>query len=212
MGVRLATGETVPADAVVVAAGLGCAEIAGVPTLPVRPVWGDILRLRVPKVLRPLLTHTVRALVHGRSVYLVPRDDGTLVVGASVREGGVSGVQAGSVLALLRDAQRVVPGIDECEIIEMLARPRPGSPDAMPMLGVVAPGIVMSTGFDRHGILLAPLAAYLGADAVEGRPDQEATALAVAPLRFGRVDDTRISRLSLTPPAVTALAGARTKG
>ncbi|MDQ4214676.1 glycine oxidase ThiO [Microbacterium sp. ASV81] len=184
-GVRLASGERVAADVVVAAAGLATSGIAGVPVLPLRPVWGDILRLRVPAALRPLLTRTIRALVHGRAVYLVPREDGTVVLGATVREGGVAGVQAGGVLALLRDAERILPGIDECEIVEMLARPRPGSPDAAPLLGVVEPGLVVSTGYDRHGVLLTPLAAEVGADLVEGIPVDPARAAAVDPFRFG---------------------------
>lgn len=183
-GVRLATGVTVDAEAVVAAPGLGVPGIAGLPALPLRPVWGDVVRLRVPSVLRPLLTCTVRALVRGRPLYLVPRDDGTLVLGASVREGGVPGVQAGAVLTLLRDAELVAPGIGECEIVETLARPRPATPDALPLLGRTEPGLVLSTGLDRHGILLAPLAAALGADLVEGRAVDAETAAALDPLRF----------------------------
>lgn len=168
-GIRSEGGE-VTADVVIVAAGLGVHGIGGVPSLPVRPVWGDIMRLRVPEALRPLLTDTVRATVHGHSVYLVPRADGTLVVGASVRESGGEGPHTGSVFALLRDAQKVVPGIEECELVEVIARARPGSPDALPLLGPLAPGLIASTGFDRHGVLLAPLAAKLTARLVDGQP------------------------------------------
>ncbi|MDR2998928.1 MAG: glycine oxidase ThiO [Microbacterium sp.] len=211
-GIRLASGEDLRADVVVAAAGLGAAGIDGLPGLPLRPVWGDILRLRVPAALRPLLTRTVRALARGRAVYVVPRDDGTVVLGASVREGGVAGVQAGSVLALLRDAETVLPGISECEIVEMLARPRPGTPDALPLLGRPEPGLVISTGYDRHGVLLTPLAATLGADLAEGLPLDPATAAAVDPLRFAADARTRSSSADLTPPAVAALAGAGQKG
>lgn len=207
--VHLDSGDAVPADVVIAATGLG--QVEGVPALPVRPVWGDILRLRVPEALRPLLTHTVRALVRGRSVYLVPREDGTLVVGASVREGGVAGVQAGGVLALLRDAQTVVPGIEECEIVEMMARPRPGSPDATPLIGIVEPGLVVANGFDRHGVLLAPLGARLVADLVDGRAIDPAVAAAVHPSRF-RPAKPRPALPDLTPPAVAVLDGARMKG
>jgi len=183
-GVLSAAGEHVAADEVLVAAGLGATGIGGVPPLPLRPVWGDILRLRVPDGMRPLLTLTVRALVRGSAVYLVPREDGELVLGATVREGGVEGVQAGGVLALLRDAERILPGIAECEIVEVLARARPGSPDAVPLLGRVAPGLVVATGFDRHGVLLTPLAAVIGADLVEGRDIAPAVAAALDPFRF----------------------------
>lgn len=182
--VVVASGEHIAADRVVVAAGLSTSEIRGVPALPVRPVWGDILRLRVPEVQHPLLTHTVRALVHGRGVYLVPREDGTLVLGASVREAGVTGVQVGGVLALLRDAQQVLPAIEECEVVEMLARPRPASPDAAPLLGFVADRVLVAAGFDRHGVLLSPLAARLCADLIDGRAIDAATAAAIDPRRF----------------------------
>lgn len=191
-GIHLASGKQIDADVVVAAAGLGTAGIAGLPALPLRPVRGDILRLRVPASLRPLIGRTVRAQVRGRSVYLVPRDDGTLVLGASVREGGVEGVHAGSVLALLRDAETVVPGIGECEITEMLARPRPGSPDAVPLVGRTEPGLVISTGFDRHGVLLAPLAAAVGADLAEERAVDAGMLAALDPLRFADDAPTRM--------------------
>jgi len=212
-GIRLASGVQIDADAVVAAAGLGTAAIDGIPALPLRPVWGDILRLRVPPALRPLLTRTVRAQVRGRSAYLVPRGDGTVVVGASVREGGVAGVHAGSVLALLRDAETVVPGIGECEIVEMLARPRPASADAVPLLGLVEEGLLVSTGFDRHGVLLAPLAAEVGADLVEGRPIDERLRSAVDPQRFADAAASRArDNADWTPPAVVDPVGAVSKG
>lgn len=212
-GIRLASGVQIDADAVVAAAGLGTAAIDGIPALPLRPVWGDILRLRVPPALRPLVTRTVRAQVRGRSVYLVPRGDGTVVVGASVREGGVAGVHAGSVLALLRDAETVVPGIGECEIVEMLARPRPASADAVPLLGLVEEGLLVSTGFDRHGVLLAPLAAEVGADLVEGRPGDERLRSAVDPQRFADAAASRDrDNADWTPPAVVDPVDAVLKG
>ncbi|MFE6734483.1 glycine oxidase ThiO [Microbacterium sp. NPDC057650] len=210
IGIRLEAGENVEADVVIAAAGLGVTDIDGLPALPLRPVWGDILRLRVPAALRPLLTRTVRALVRGRAVYLVPRDDGTVVLGASVREGGVAGVQAGEVLALLRDAEAVLPGISECEIVEMLARPRPGTPDALPLLGRPEPGLVISAGYDRHGVLLAPWAARLGADLAEGVPLDGATAAILDPLRFPDAGNRPVAASEhLTPPAVAELAGVR---
>jgi len=213
-GVVLSSGERIEVDAVVVAAGLGSAAIEGVPALALRPVWGDVLRLRVPESLRPMLSSTIRAQVRGRSVYLVPREDGSVVLGASVREGGVTGVQVGSVLTLLRDAETIVPGIGECEIVEMVARPRPGTPDAVPLLGRVSPGLVISTGFDRHGVLLTPLAAEVGADLVEGRGVDAEMLVAMNPLRF---TDTRAGGISApvgvwTPPAVAETLGTSTKG
>lgn len=184
-GVLLGTGEQLDADVVVAAAGLGVRDLVGLPALPLRPVWGDIVRVRVPQSQQPLLTSTVRALVHGRAVYIVPRADGSAVIGASVREGGAEGVQVAGVATLLQDASRIVPGLAECEIIDLTARPRPASPDAVPMLGRTEPGLVISTGYDRHGILLAALAADLGADLAEGRDIDAAMAAVLDPLRFG---------------------------
>ena len=92
-GVRLAGGGTVRAAETVVANGLGAAALEDLPAglaLPLRPVYGDILRLRVPPHLQPLLTATVRGMVRGIPVYIVPRQDGTVVIGATQREDGPS--------------------------------------------------------------------------------------------------------------------------
>ena len=88
-GVSLAGGGEVRARETIVANGLGAAGLGGLPAgtgLPLRPVHGDILRLRVPAQLRPLLGSTVRGLVRGVPVYIVPRQDGTVVIGATQRE------------------------------------------------------------------------------------------------------------------------------
>ena len=213
-GIRLESGEVVAADQVLACPGLSAASIEGLPELPLRPVWGDILRLGVPDRLRPLVTHTVRGLVHGRPVYVVPRADGSLVLGATSREDGLAGVQAGGVLALLRDAERLVPGVAECEIREMLARPRPGTPDDVPLVGRLDAGLVVSTGYFRHGVLLAPLAAELGADLVEGRPIDGAAAAALDPFRFdpalaagGPGDDRELTPAALVDEGAAWSAG-----
>lgn len=187
VGVRLEDGTRLPADEVLLAAGLAAGGLEGLPDglrLPLRPVHGDILRVRVPERLRPLLTRTVRGIVHGFPVYLVPRADGTMVIGATSREDDQQGPSAGGVYQLLRDAQRLVPGVLECELQEVLARPRPGTPDDVPLVGRLGPGLTLSTGYFRHGILLAALGARLGADLVAGRPVDPAVAAAVDPYRF----------------------------
>lgn len=158
--------------------GLGYQQIAGLPQqhpLPLRPVHGDVLRLQVrPDQLMSGETHvlsaTVRAKVSGRSVYLVPRPDGGLVIGASAREDGLAGTHAGSVAELLEDAITVLPAVRDMELVEITSRARPGTPDDKPYLGHLGegqsgegPAVVVSTGYHRHGILLAPLAARLGA-------------------------------------------------
>lgn len=189
IGLRGADGSDYLADEVVLAAGLNTADITGLPenlNLPLRPVYGDVMRLRVPKRLRPLVTRTIRGVVQGRPVYIVPRADGTVVLGATSREDDLTGVSAEGVHQLLRDAYRLVPGILDCEIYEMTARARPGSPDDVPMIGRVAPGLTVSTGYFRHGILLTAIGSKLTADVVAGRETDNDPALlsAVNPFRF----------------------------
>ena len=183
-GVTLDDGSAVMAGEVIVANGLGAALLDGLPatlSLPLRPVYGDILRLRVPEHLRPLLTATVRGLVRGVPVYLVPRSDGTVVIGATQREDGSAAVSAGGVYQLLRDAQVLVPAVAELELLEVTARARPGTPDNAPLLGRVAgatgedgpdiPGLIIATGFFRHGVLLTPIAAQYCLRLIEGVTD-----------------------------------------
>lgn len=177
-GVMLDDGTSVAAREVVVANGMGAPELGGLPEhlhLPLREVYGDVLRLRVPERLLPLCTATIRGMVRGLPVYVVPRDDGTVVIGASSREDGVSGVNAGSVHQLLRDAQVLLPAVAELELIECTARARPGTPDNAPLLGRVAgpggadlQGLLIATGFFRHGVLLAPIAAQVVAGLLDG--------------------------------------------
>ena len=168
VGVELSDGRRLEADQVIVCAGSSGNEIAGVPQLPIREVWGDVLRLRAPAEVTPLLSRTIRGLVNGRSVYLVPRPDGEIVLGASAREDGRSGTPAGAIHRLLADGQRLVPGILDAEITDITTRARPGSPDDLPMIGRIDPGCIVSTGYFRHGILLAPLGGRLGAELALG--------------------------------------------
>lgn len=155
-GVQLGDGR-LAAGTVVLALGADSARLPGVPAgaVPVRPVKGQILRLRGA----PVLEGTVRALVRGRAVYLVPYGGDRLVVGATVEELGFDDrVTAGAVLDLLRDATEVVPGLTELELVETLARFRPGTPDNAPLLGPsVLPGLVLATGHYRNGALLTPV-------------------------------------------------------
>ncbi len=152
-------GEPLRAATVVLALGAHSGRLPGLPpaAVPVRPVKGQILRLRGT----PVLEGTVRALVRGRTVYLVPYGGDRLVVGATVEELGFDDrVTAGAVLGLLRDACEVVPGVSELELVETLARFRPGTPDNAPLLGPCAlPGLVLATGHHRNGVLLTPVTA-----------------------------------------------------
>jgi glycine oxidase len=157
----------------VVAAGPWSSTLAGVPAgalPPVRPVKGQILRLHGPV----LLTRTVRALVNGAEVYLVPRVDGELVVGATVEEMGYDvTVRAGAVYELLRDAHVAVPGVAELTLVESIAALRPGSPDNAPLLGATdVGGLYVATGHHRNGVLLTPVTADLVASAIDGEHDE----------------------------------------
>lgn len=138
-GAELADGTRVPAGQVVLAAGSHSGRLAGVPdeVLPqVRPVKGQVLRLRMPDMPAgspAFLSRTVRAVVRGGPLYLVPRENGELVVGATSEElGWDTTVTAGGVYELLRDAHELVPGITELPLVETCAGLRPGSPDNAP--------------------------------------------------------------------------------
>lgn len=154
-GLSLDDGTELAGGTVVLALGAWSATLPGAPPVPVRPVKGQILRLRGAG---GLLTGTVRALVRGRPVYLVPYGVDGLVVGATVEELGFdAAVTAGAVHRLLSDAIEVVPGVTELELVETLARWRPGSGDNAPLLGPSRlPGLLLATGHYRNGVLLAP--------------------------------------------------------
>ncbi|MGV9885230.1 glycine oxidase ThiO [Streptomyces sp. NPDC003006] len=161
-GAVLADGTELHAGQVVLAAGSLSGRLAGVPDdvlPPVRPVKGQVLRLTVPKPYAPFLSRTVRAVVRGSHVYLVPRENGELVVGATSEElGWDTTVTAGGVYELLRDAHELVPGITELPLTETRAGLRPGSPDNAPLLGPTRlPGLQLATGHYRNGVLLTPL-------------------------------------------------------
>lgn len=163
-GVRLSGGEKLRAERVVLAAGCHSTSIPGLPSglMPsIRPVKGQILRLSVPSDAAPFLHGAVRGVVRGRSVYLVPRDHGELVVGATMEELGYdTRVTAGGVYELLRSAHALVPGITELPLAEVCAGLRPGSPDNAPVIGPTAlPGLIAATGHFRNGVLLTPVTA-----------------------------------------------------
>jgi glycine oxidase len=175
VGVTLTSGATLRAPITVLAAGCWSATLPGLPAPvrpPVRPVKGQILRLRPADAASPKLSCTIRGIRRGRSIYAVPRADGRVVVGATVEEKGWDiTVTAGAVRELLEDVTEVVPALGELELAETLARLRPGTPDNGPILGLTAlPGLLLATGHYRNGILLAPLTADALADAVDGAP------------------------------------------
>ena len=154
---------------VVVAAGWGTARIEGVPDpirKAIRPVKGQILRLRHPGNLPHIISHTVRAIVQGRDIYLVPRADGELVVGATQEERDDRDITAGAVHDLLRDAMTAVPAISELILAEASAGRRPGTSDNGPILGPVPPAgpigdprLIIAAGHFRNGVLLSAVTA-----------------------------------------------------
>ncbi|MFH8406145.1 glycine oxidase ThiO [Streptomyces sp. NPDC018019] len=190
-GAELADGSRIEAGQVVLAAGSCSGRLAGVPEEvlpPVRPVKGQVLRLRMPDGLPggvPFLSRTVRAVVRGGPLYLVPREDGELVVGATSEElGWDTTVTAGGVYELLRDAHELVPGITELPLVETRAGLRPGSPDNAPLLGPTAlPGLLVATGHHRNGVLLTPVTGDAMAAVLTGGPLPE-EARPFAPDRF----------------------------
>jgi glycine oxidase len=143
----------------------------------VRPVKGQILRLRDPAG-----TGLLRRVVRFRGGYLVPREGGRYVLGATVEERGFAlAPTAGGVYELLRDAHELVPGVSELEIEELSVGLRPGTPDNVPMIGRGSvPGLVWATGHYRNGILLAPLTAELVTGVLAGVDVVGAAAGAVA--------------------------------
>jgi glycine oxidase len=171
VGVELDGGDTIRAEQLVAAAGPWTAQLNGIPDElrpPVRPLKGEILRLRVPEAYRPVLHHTVRATARGFSVYLVPRPGGELVVGATTSELGYdTRVLAGGVFTLLRDARMVLPITDELELVESIAGLRPATPDNAPVLGASGlDGLLWATGHYRNGVLLTPITAQVIAETV----------------------------------------------
>jgi glycine oxidase len=181
---RAVREEFLAAGQVVVAAGAWVEQIAGLPAaarVPVRPVKGQLLRLRDPA--GPGL---LRRVVRFEGGYLVPRADGRYVLGATVEERGFeTQATAGGVYELLRDAHELVPGVSELEIEELCVGLRPGTPDNAPAIGAGGPaGLTWACGHYRNGILLAPLTAELLVAVLVGEQPPDRLLLACAPERF----------------------------
>jgi len=170
-GVVLADGTAVDAGQVVLAAGVWTSRIGGLPegvVPPLRPVKGQLLLLRVPSGAEPLVTRTVRGLVKGSPVYLVPRADGEVVLGATQEEMGFdTRLTVGGVWEMLRDARELVPGVTELEITETCVGLRPGPPDNEPLLGPTRlRGLHLAVGHFRHGVLFTPATGDVMAEAL----------------------------------------------
>jgi glycine oxidase len=153
---RVVALTSIDADKVVVAAGCGTAALTG---LPIRPVKGQVLRLRGEP-------GRLRHVIHAAGVYLVPRRDGEIIVGATQEERADPTITAGAVLSLLRAAVDLVPGLADYELVETIAGHRPGTPDNAPLLGRLDGRTVVAAGHFRNGVLLTPITADLIADLV----------------------------------------------
>ena len=194
-GVRLAGGGDIDAAHVVVAAGCWSGAVGGLPDAlrtVVRPVKGQLLRLRHPAGVPPVISHTIRAIVRGTDVYLVPRADGELVVGATSEERGPDQtVTAGAVHDLLHDAMSVLPVTSELILAETCAGLRPGTPDNGPVVGWCGPdGLLLATGHYRNGILMSPVTADAAVALLAGQapaPEWEP----FTPQRFTGMDQSR---------------------
>jgi len=187
-GVALVSGEELLAERVVAAAGPCSGALPGLPAtaaVPVRPVKGQLLRLRDPA--GPALLGRVLRMEDG---YLVPRGDGRYVLGATVEERGWdTTVTAGGLFELLRTAREILPGVDEWVVEEVQAGLRPGTPDNAPVLGAGAlEGLFWATGHYRNGILLAPITGEALAAALLGE-ELPGPARALGPERFARVPE-----------------------
>jgi glycine oxidase len=176
-GVELKGGEVVEAGAVLIAAGAHAGRFGSV---PVRPVKGQVLRLRDPHG-PGLVERTIRT----HDAYLVPRADGRYVLGATMEERGFdTAPTAGGVFELLRDVSEVVPGVLELEVEELIAGLRPATPDNLPAIGRgELDGLFWATGHHRNGILLSGLTGALAAAALCG----EEVPASVDPARFAGV-------------------------
>jgi glycine oxidase len=186
VGVRPAAGDELRAERVVLATGAWSGQAEWLPEParpPVRPVKGQVLELRGRDGTAPC-----ERIVASERVYLVPRPDGRLIVGATSEEQGFdTAVTAGGVHELLREAYRLLPDVAELELVDAIAGLRPGTPDNLPLVGPGAvDGLLLATGHYRNGILLAPLAAEAIAAVLAGEP-LPASAAAANPDRMSFV-------------------------
>lgn len=177
-GVHTGTGDELLASHVILATGAWAGAEGWLPDAarpPVRPVKGEILELRAADGRAPC-----ERIVASERVYLVPRPDGRLIVGATTEERGFDAtVTAGGVHELLREAYRLLPDVAEMELVETMAGLRPGTPDNLPLIGPGAlDGLVLACGHYRNGILLAPITGDAIAGVVAGEPLPEPFAAA----------------------------------
>lgn len=167
----------VDADVRVVANGIDAPKLW--PGLPIRPVKGEVLRLRWRKGCMPVPRRVIRARVHGRQVYLVPRRDGVVVGATQYEHGRDTAPAVTGVRELLDDACAVVPALGEYELAECAAGLRPMTPDNLPIVGRLDERTLVAAGHGRSGFLLAPWTAEAIAGELNGAPLPDAELLEV---------------------------------
>jgi glycine oxidase len=172
LSVEVADGKTVgvrttktrfSAAIVVNCAGAWAGQIAPY-NFPTRPVKGQMLCVIMPQ--KEMVRHVIRT----PSVYLIPRTDGRMLIGATQEEAGFNKQTVPETIQKLhRSALDLVPKLAEARILEAWAGLRPGTPDALPILGATeAPGYFVATGHFRDGILLAPVTALVMGQVIAG--------------------------------------------
>jgi glycine oxidase len=174
----------VTADTVVIANGIDAPTLW--PGLAVRPVKGEVLRLRWRPGCMPVPQRVVRARVHGRQVYLVPRADGVVVGATQYEHGRDTAPAVTGVRELLDDACAVIPALGEYEFAECAAGLRPMTPDGLPIVGRLDERTLVAAGHGRNGFLLAPWTAEAVFGELTGTPAPEAD-LVGAQAKCGRV-------------------------
>jgi glycine oxidase len=162
-GVR--TNKTRFAAGVVVNCAGAWAGQIGPHAFPTRPVKGQMLCVVMPK--KEMVRHVVRT----PEVYLIPRSDGRMLIGATAEEAGFDKRTVPKAILKLRQAAlELVPRLAEARILEDWAGLRPGTPDGLPILGVTStPGYFVATGHFRDGILLAPVTAKIIGQIITGQ-------------------------------------------
>ncbi len=198
VGVERADGSAIRGGAVVIAGGAESSRFAGIPEharVPVRPVKGQLLVLRDPS--GPGMVERVLRFGPG---YLVPRDDGRYVLGATTEERGFDRtVTAWAVHDLLRDGAELVPGVLDLELVETLVGWRPTSPDGLPVVGPAhdVERLWWATGHHRNGVLFASITGALLADGLTAERTLPARYAAIDPRAV--VDPRRFSSVMVGP-------------
>ena len=155
-GVYTAQNEMLGCNHLIVASGAwaaGCGIWLDTP-LPVNPQRGQILTLKQPS------PHPLQHIIFGEAVYLAPKKDNTIIVGATKEEVGFDKqITAGGIAWLLSTAIRLVPGLDNCAIDQVWAGLRPKTPDNLPILGKAAhwENVTLAVGHGSVGIMLSAI-------------------------------------------------------